>query len=123
MTFLQDAQVFVDTCHNTCYSGLTGTRTACEYEVIAEVRSLQTLFLTLFLYLYEIGQGAYFCLNLLEANQVVEFLVGVTLDGFVDNDGTVATAFRTVLVCELVFASTCIITIAVDDEMAFFRTT
>ena len=89
--------------------------------MITEVRSLQPLFLTLLLNLYEVGKGAYFRLYLIETDQVIELFVGVTLDGFVDND-TVAASFRTVLISELLLASTFVRAVSVDEEMTVFRT-
>ena len=87
MTTLQHTQILVDTAYDTGDGGLTGTRTAVEHEVVRDLRDLQALSLTLFLHLHKVCQRTYLLLHVVQTDQIVELLVGVTFQGLVHDDG------------------------------------
>ena len=87
MSLFQHTKVLIDTSHDTGHSGLTCTRTAEEHQVIGDLGNLQPLCLTLFLHLNEVGQCTHLFLHLSETDEVIEFLIRISLQGFIHDHG------------------------------------
>ena len=99
MTFLQDAEILVDAADDTCNGGLTSTWRTVEHEVVGDLGGLQALCLALLLQFDEVGQRAHLFLHAVQSDELVEFLIGVALEGFVDDDGVFL--FRLLRLCGL----------------------
>ena len=125
MAFLEHSEVLIDSGNDSGNGGFTSSRTSCEHQMERQFRRLQPFLLAHLLHFHIVGQRTDFFFHFLQADELVEFLIGVAFNRLVHHHAVfVFSAFLAVFFwAESVFPSLLVAAVVVDfghEFLVFF---